>query len=233
MTRRRANTLIELLVAASLLLAVSLVTALLYRNTLATIQFTTSRSDSKQILRQSLSRLAPLLQTAYIPSLPGATTCYEKPLAPYPSGVNATDPLAPTGQGSNSFLFYSPVDLLDVNAVLLPVAHQQTHLFEIRLQEALEPDLSATGGPALTLRTLILQERIVPASFGLPPFPLIAGHSRELARHLSDLRLTRLSTIGLQVRLQAQGRQKTLGTQGQTIINNRLDSKIFFPVLSN
>lgn len=126
-----------------------------------------------------------------------------------------------------------PVDLLDVNAVLLPVAHQQPHLFEIRLQEALDPDLSATGGPALTLRTLILQERIVPASFGLPPFPLIAGHSRELARHLSDLRLTRLSTIGLQVRLQAQGRQKTLGTQGQTIINNRLDSKIFFPVLSN
>ena len=229
---RRANTLLEVLIATSILLVVGLVTGILYRNTLGTIQFTTSRSDTKQILRQALTRLTPLLQTAYIPALPGASGCYEKPLSPYPAGVAVADPLSPDGPGVNSFLFYSPVDLLDVNAVLLPTSQQQTYLFEVRLLEALDPDPSADGGAPLTQRTLVMQQRVVPANFGVGPFPLISGRSRVIARHLSDLRMTRLSTIGLQIRIEAQGRQKTLTPGGQGVITNRLETKVFFPVLS-
>ena len=224
----RATSLLEVLLATSLLLVVGLVTGILYRNTLGTIQFTVSRSDTKQILRQAMARLSPLLKTAYIPGLAGANTCYETPLAPYPSGVNPADPLSPTGSGTNSFLFYTPVDLLNVNAVLLPVANQQIYLFEIRLLEAVDPDPSGAG---LILRSLVLQERTVPARFGVGPFPLLAGRSRVLARHLSDLRLSRVSTIGLQLRVEAQGVQKTLTAQGQRVLTNRLEGKVFFPVL--
>ncbi|MBT9584038.1 hypothetical protein IV102_11925 [bacterium] len=224
----RATSLLEVLLATSLLLVVGLVTGILYRNTLGTIQFTVSRSDTKQILRQALARLSPLLKTAYIPSLAGANTCYETPLAPYPSGVDPADPLSPSGSGTNSFLFYTPVDLLNVNAVLLPVADQQIHLFEIRLQEAVDPEPSGAG---LILRSLVVQERTVPARFGLSPFALLSGRSRVLARHLSDLRFSRVSTIGLQLRIEAQAVQRTLTARGQGIMTNRLEGKIFFPVL--
>ena len=200
---------------------------------MGTIQFTTSRSDTKQVLRQALNRLTPLLQTAYIPTLPGANTCYEKPLSPYPAGVNANDPLAAQGPGCNSFLFYTPVDLLDQNALAAPPAAQQIHLFEVRLQESLEVDRTQNGGQPLTLRTLVLQERGLPATFGVPPFPLINGRLRVLVRRLSDLRFTRLSGYGLQLKLAAQSRQKTLTSKGATILTNRLEGKVYFPVLVN
>ncbi len=228
---RRGVSLPELLVASSLLAVIGLVTTILYGNAMGTIQFTTSRSDTKQILRQALNRLTTLLQTAYIPTLPGANSCYEKPLAPYPSGANATDPLAAKGPGCNSFLFYTPVDLLDPNALAAPPASQQIRLFEIRLQESLEVDRSQNGGQALILRTLVLQERGLPVTFGVPPFPLINGRLRVLARRLSDLRFTRLSGFGLQIRLEAQSRQRTLTAKGATVLTNRLDGKVYFPVL--
>jgi prepilin-type N-terminal cleavage/methylation domain-containing protein len=230
---KRGFSLAEVLVSSALLLVIGLVTTILYGNAIGTIQFTTSRSDTKQILRQALNRLAPLLQTAYIPSLAGANGCYENPLAPYPAGVDAADPLAAKGPGCNSFLFYTPVDLLDQQALAAPPDSQTIHLFEIRLQESLEVDSTQNGGPPLTLRTLVLQERGLPASFGMPPFPLINGRIRVLARRLSDLRFTRLSGYGLQLRLEAQSRQRTLASAGATVFTNRLDSKVYFPVLVN
>lgn len=230
---KRGFSLAELLVSSALLVIIGLVTTILYGNAMGTIQFTTSRSDTKQILRQALNQLTTLLQTAYIPTLPGANTCYEKPLAPYPTGVNATDPLAAKGPGCNSFLFYTPVDLLDQNALAAPPASQTIRLFEVRLQESLEVDRTQNGGQPLTLRTLVLQERSVPATFGVPPFPLINGRIRVLGRRLSDLRFNRLSGYGLQLRLAAQSRQKTLTSAGATILTNRLDGKVYFPVLVN
>lgn len=229
---KRGVTLLELLVSSALLVVVGLVTTILYRNALGTIQFTTSRSESKQILRQAMARLGPLLQTAIVPNLSGANSCYETPLAPYPAGVSAADPLAPRGPGCNSFLFYTPVDLLDGQAVLAPPTAQSLHLFEIRLLESSDPDGSSNGGPSLTLRRLVLQERTAPLTFGLPPFPLINGRVRIVTRRLSDLRLNRLSGYGVQIRLEAQSRQRTLSS-GVQVLTNRLDSKIYFPVLVN
>lgn len=230
---KRGYTLAELLVSSALLVVIGLVTTILYGNALGTIQFTTSRSDTKQILRQALNQMTPLLQTAFIPTLPGANTCFEKPLAPYPTGVNATDPLAANGPGCNSFLFYTPVDLLDLNAQAAPPASQTIHLFEIRLQESLELDRGQNGRQPLTLRTLVLQERNPPTTFGVPPFPLQNGRIRVLARRLSDLRFNRLSGYGLQLKLAAQSRQRTLTSAGSTILTNRLEGKVYFPVLVN
>lgn len=230
---RAAFTLLESLMALQLLLIMSVVTTLLFRNVSATIQFATSRMDSTRLLRNTVSRLAPLLQTAYVPALSGATLPYEAPLTPYPAGVSATDPLAPQGPGVNSYLFYSPLDLIDATSELMPPDIQTTHLYELRLLESLDIDRTAFGGVPLQLRTLVLQERRPPVKSGVGPFPLLAGRNKVVIRGLSDLRITRISGIGVNVRAEAQARQKTLSTSGgQSVVTTRLEAKIYFPVLS-
>lgn len=216
----------------TLLLIMSLVTTALYRNVDSTILFATSRMESRRLLRHALTRMTPLLQTTYIPPIPSASRCYETPLAPYPTGANVTDPLASNGTGVNSFLFYSPVDLLEPSGGLVPVAAQTVRLYELRLLEQLEPDLNAAGRPPLLLRNLHLQARRVPVTFGVPPFPTIQGQVRILARGLSDLRFHRISSIGVHIRLQTQARSKTQSS-GREIITDSLESKVYFPVVSN
>ncbi len=229
---KRGFTLLESLLAMTLLLIMSLITTSLYRNVDSSILFATSRMESRRLLRHALTRMTPLLQTAYIPPIPAASRCYETPLAPHPAGVNVTDPLASNGPGVNSFLFYSPVDLLDPSGGLVPVAAQSVRLYELRLLEQLEPDLKADGRQPLVLRTLHLQARTVPVTFGVPPFPVIQGQFRVLARGLSDLRFHRISSIGVHIRLQAQGRSKTLNP-GRQVFTDNLESKVYFPVVSN
>jgi prepilin-type N-terminal cleavage/methylation domain-containing protein len=232
--KNRGVTLIEMMVAMSILITISTVTTMLYRNVIATVQFATARMDSKQALRNAVARFTPLLQTAYIPTLPGATACYENAIAPYPSGVNAANTYASSGPGVNSFLFYSPADLIGTASPIVPVVSQSIHLYELRLLETLDPDISASGRTPLTCRSLVLQERQVPATYGKGPFPLVSGRTRVVARSLSDLRVTTLSSIGVQIHIEAQARQQTVNSgAGQTIITNTLDTKIYFPVLSN
>lgn len=231
-SRKAGFSLIECLLALSLLLIMSLITARLYQNVEANLVYFGARMETRKVLRQALSRITPVLQTAYIPPLPGANRCFEKPLPPYPSAVNATDPLMSQGPGVNSFLFYTPVDVLDPQASLLPPERQEVHLFELRLLESLEPDREAQGGPSRTLRNLVLQQRRVPSQFGLSPFPLLANRQRVLARGLSDLRLFRIGTVGLHLRLEAQARVKRL-VPGRALLTDQLESKVYFPVVSN
>lgn len=229
----KGYSLIEALLALSLLLVMGLITSQLYRNVTGTVQFSSAAMQTRQALRRALLRLTPVLQTAYVPPLPGASGCLETPLAPYSPGVNITDPLAPQGPGVNSVLFYAPMDVLNPGVELPPLALLQPHLYELRLLETPDPDPSSEGGPPLLLRTLVVQERQVPQNFGGMPTPLLPGRSRVLARGLSDMRLRRIGSLGLDVELQAQGRQRTLArVSGQRLLTAQLSSKIFFPVVS-
>jgi hypothetical protein len=227
----RGAALAELLISATLLAMVTLVTTILYKNAMATIQFSTFRVDARQVVRTAQTRLVPLLQTAYIPVLEGAASCYEKPQPPYPGGVSSSDPLDPAGPGVDSFLFYTPIDLLDPSATLVPTDQQQVRLFEVRLLTALEPDREAAGRTPRKLRNLVLRELQVPARYGQTPFNAMPGRQKTLARKLADLRFSRVAS-GIGLRLTAESYDRTQAASYHRIVAHSLETRIFFPVVT-
>lgn len=162
--RRRGFTLAELCVTGSMLVMLSAVTTVLYRDTLGTIGKATGLMDARFTLRQAISRVVPLLETAYVPPIAGASRCFEQ------------------AQGPKSFLFYSPVDLVERTG-LLPLSEQVPHLFELRLQGT----------------ELLLQPCRVPDVAGGTLFPALPRPARTVVHGLSDFSVTPISSGAVSV----------------------------------
>ena len=181
--------LLELLVSMALFAVVSVVTLLAYNHARQTIFRSSARMDSVQRQRKAMQRVCSVLSSAYVPPINGVTSTVERPNLPYPSGLNAADPLSSLGPGCDSIMFYAPCDLIAAGAKLHPVAARVDSsysevgpkLYEIRLELAYQTDLEATyqvdqaavpGTAPLVFRQLILREMYIPDHSG--PYASIA-----------------------------------------------------------
>ncbi|MFN8609776.1 MAG: hypothetical protein U0931_19710 [Vulcanimicrobiota bacterium] len=216
--------------AGGLLSGVATLTTLMFTNLRATINRSGSEMEATQRARLALERIPPLLSAAYLPAISGATGPLETPIAPLASGVSANDPLAGSGPGNDSVLFYACSDLMATNPTL-PLPDSITpHLYEIRLQAATVNDPS---GMNRTLRALTLQEYNLPAGYGQRP--LIAKNNvpkRILSYGLSDLRIWRQSNSALRVQVSVQYRSANLRySQRETALKTyQFSSNCMLPV---
>ena len=206
--KKRGLSLGELLVSAGLLTSVATITSLMFSNLRATVNRSSSEMEATQRARLAFERIPPLLSAAYVPALSGATLPLETPIAPLPSGTSSSDPLAATGPGCDSVLFYACSDLLvDLPTLPLPDAIVP-RLYEIRLKTALSNDVSGQGR---TLRNLVLQEYQLPSAYGGRPLSLKTNvPARTIGYGLSDFRVWRQSNSALRMEVSVHYRSATL-----------------------
>lgn len=206
--RKRGLTLAELMVSGALLTSVATITTLMFTNLRATINRSSSEMEATQRARLAMERIPPLLSAAYIPPLSGATLPLETPIAPIPSGASSSDPLAASGPGCDSVLFYACSDLLAQTPTLpLPDA-LVPRLYEVRLKPTASNDYSGQGR---TLRTLVLQEYQLPSAFGARPLTTKTNvPARILGYGLSDFRCWRQSNSALRMEVRVHYRSATV-----------------------
>lgn len=206
--KRRGLSLAELVVAGGLMTSIATITTLMFNNLRATVNRSSSEMEATQRARLAFERIPPLVSAGYVPALSGATLPLETPVAPLPSGVSASDPLAASGPGCDSVLFYACSDLMAQNPGLpLPDAIVP-RLYEIRLKTALTNDSSGQGR---TLRSLVLQEYQVPSVYGARPLVLKSNVPvRVLGYGLKDFRVWRQSNSALRMEVSVHYRSATL-----------------------
>jgi hypothetical protein len=206
--KNQGLSLIEVMVTAGLFATLGTFATLMFGNLKGTINRSTSEMEATQRTRWVMERVVPMLSSTYQPSIPGANSGLEVPIAPLASGASAADPLNSGGPGNDSVLFYSCTDLMNLNRVLPPATNLAPHLYEIRLLSTSKPDPSGQG---MVLRDLVLNEYQVPANFG--DRPLVAKPNttqRVLARGLADFRVLRQTTSNLRLTVTVNYTQSTL-----------------------
>ena len=213
--RKRGLTLAELMVAGSLLASIATITTLMFSNLRATINRSSGEMEATQRARLAFERIPPLLSAAYVPALSGASLPLETPIAPLPSGVSTSDPLASSGPGCDSVLFYACSDLMSANPTLPLPDNIVPRLYEIRLKAASGNDPSGQGR---TLRTLVLQEYQLPSAFGARPLVLRTNvPARILGYGLADFRIWRQSNSALRMQVGVHYTSATLRNYQRTV----------------
>jgi hypothetical protein len=206
--KKKGLSLAEVLVAGGLLTSIATITTLMFGNLRATINRSSSEMEATQRARLAFERIPPLVSAGYVPALGGATLPIETPIAPIPSGTSVSDPLSPSGPGCDSMLFYSCSDLMSANPSLPLPDDIVPRLYEVRLRTSSTGDPSGQGR---TLRTLVLQEYQLPATYGARPLVLKSTiPPRVLAYGLSDLRFWRQSNSALRMQVSVQYRSATV-----------------------